>query len=122
MLVDGFNELVFHYSQKKQPLGLEIHFHRIKQNGSVVVDASHWVPFHNQKQFITAELEHLKKCFVDDRLRFKELKRMFEETTSNSVRTDVFENLICEAKWFGMIDIENPDTEPEDWILRRRWS
>lgn len=121
LLAAGFNELLFYFSRDNAPLGLEVVFHRMSENGNVGEAGRHRIPFANQKGFVSPDLENLKECLKKDRIRLLELKTSFEMQTSSKMNQPTFAELLKEAEWLGMIEIEHRTIKPEFWIIRRRW-
>ncbi|NQU20103.1 MAG: metallophosphoesterase [Candidatus Nealsonbacteria bacterium] len=120
-LTDGFNELRFHFSRQQQPLGVDVVLHRIMDNGNVVELDCHRIPFANRQSFLTQELEDLKSCLTSDRIRFAILKQSFEKQCGVETNQLSFEELIVEAEWLGMVEIENNDKPALYWLIRRKW-
>jgi 3',5'-cyclic AMP phosphodiesterase CpdA len=122
LLEDGFNELKFYFSRTNAPLGLEVIGYRLDTNGTICDSSRRRIPFVNRAKFLTSELECLRGCLTGDRMRFGELQKTMGSANSIGVDDANLAELLHEAEWLGMLEIDNMNEKPQYWIVRRRWA
>ena len=122
LLESGFNELKFYFSRTNAPIGLEVIGHRLDTNGTIRDSIRHRIPFANRTTFLTGELERLHERLTRDRVRFSELQNTMNLANPGRVDAANLVELLHEAEWLGMLEIDNMIEKPEYWVIRRRWA
>lgn len=122
LLEAGFNELKFYFSRTNAPIGLEVIGHRLDTNGTIRDSIRRRIPFANRATFLTGELERLRGCLTVDRTRFSELQNTMNLENPGRVDAANLVELLHEAEWLGMLEIDNMKEKPQYWIIRRRWA
>ena len=122
LLEAGFNELKFYFSRTDAPIGLEIIGYRLDTNGTIRDSIRRRIPFANRAKFLTSELECLRGCLTVDRTRFSELQNTMNLANPGEVDAANLVELLHEAEWLGMLEIDNMNEKPQYWIIRRRWA
>jgi 3',5'-cyclic AMP phosphodiesterase CpdA len=122
LLQDGFNELKFYYSRTSAPLGLEVIGYRLDSNGTICDSSRRKIPFVNRANFLTKELEVLRSSLALDRMRFAELQASIASVADVEIANTNLAELLHEAEWLGMLEIENMNEKPQYWLIRRRWA
>ncbi|SMP79539.1 hypothetical protein SAMN06265222_1335 [Neorhodopirellula lusitana] len=119
-LVEGFNELQFHFSKDDHPLGLSVLLHRLEPNGLVTVTDELRIAFTNRGMFVSEDTTRLRDSFESDQSRFRKLKSEYDSKLASPTTDVEFADILLEAEWHGLVDLEHKASIPSNWIVRRK--
>jgi hypothetical protein len=55
-------------------------------------------------------------------MRFAELQASIASVADVEIANTNLAELLHEAEWLGMLEIENMNEKPQYWLIRRRWA
>ncbi len=121
-LVEGYNELQFHFSSEGDPMGMTVACYRVASNGLVELSVEHRITFVNSGSFLNEKTHRLRDLLTDELGRFRELKKTYDESSASTSETTEaeFADILLEAEWKGIAEIENKRLSSKNWNIRRR--
>ena len=120
-LVDGFNLITVHFAANDLPVGCEITKYRAQLHGGVDVDVIIRVPVVGAdavSRFASDDLRHLIPMTSSRQRRFDELWKQFKTAVRNVQRQTIGE-LLVEAEWLSLVEINDRTLPYQNWKIRR---
>ena len=120
-LVDGFNLITVHFAANDAPVGCEITKYRTQHHGGVDVDGIVRVPLVGTdavSRFASDDLRHLIRMTNSQQRRFDDLWIQFKTDVRNVQRQTIRE-LLVEAEWLSLVEIEDRNVPFQNWKIRR---
>ena len=120
LLTDGFNVIDLLCGHEGRPLGVVVRRWRYRAGGDVSPDAPVKVPLrrrqdacHPETQNLLDTLEQLRHC------RWKQFIKTYRSQHGSEFSDEQIQDALLEARWAGLIVIENEELPVLDWQLRK---
>jgi hypothetical protein len=110
-ITDGFNVLTVWFGKQQQPLGLEVHKHRIRQDGDVSPDHPIRISFWPRSLLSSRPDNEVLSAVAHSRDGFEPviaLRERFDEASRPQFRT--LKDWLIEAEWYGLVELENRES------------
>ena len=120
-LVEGFNLLAIYFATNDIPIGCEIMEYRTKSHGGVDLKDTIRVPLvgsEGASQCANDDLRHFVRITTGERQRFDDLWNKFKSDIRTVYRQTI-RDLLVEAEWLSLVEIDDRDLPFQNWKIRR---
>jgi predicted phosphodiesterase len=121
LITDGFNMIKIIYGYKKVPIGVEVELYNLDDNSMVNVSKINKYSFFKpaQLQFYGDDrILNLLNILSCDYMRYPDIYKNFK-INNKRIHKKTLNQLLLEAEWFQVIEIQNKEYEPNNWQIRR---
>lgn len=122
LLVHGFNVIEIVFARNGLPIGCEVHKYRISNHGSVDKKGTVSMPLAGNEllpHFDDDKTRAVLSICGSDPIRFKELRKMLQDQIGLRPKKDTVRDVVVEAEWLGLVEINDRELPPEHWKIRR---
>lgn len=122
LLKNGFNIIEVEFARNKLPVGCIIHKYKSRSSGSIDNTESIRIPLLDEKKlpvFSDDKLSSLLKLCGGEYKRFDELRKNIHNDLGININKNSLRDLILEAEWLNLIQVNDRKEKPKYWKIRR---